>query len=250
MAKLVDFIAALGAEFDNDRLTYQNTVATFHPESVAEAARLFRLANKFKQPMYIAGFGNNITPVGAKFEAMVTVCTDRLNSVIEVSSQDLFVTVGAGFPLRELNHHLAPHNLFIPHAYLPYVGSVGGALATGLRAELGGHEIPLKRFFLKAEIVTPQGEVITPGSVCFKSVSGYDVVKVFAGSWGVLGLIATASLRTIPDSARHEYDDMIQMAPNREAFLAGLIKSNVTTDAVYSRKIKQKFDPNVILPVV
>lgn len=250
MSKLNEFITAIGSEFEADRLTYQNTIASFHPETVSEAVRLFRLANKLGQQMFIAGFGNNITPVGPEFETMVTVGTDRLNSVIEISSKDLFVTVGAGFPLRELNHRLAPHNLFAPHALLPYVGSVGGALATGLRAELRDHEIPLKRFFLKAEIVTPEGEVITPGSVCFKSVSAYDVVKIFAGSWGVLGLIVTATLRAVPDSAREEYSEMVQMASDREAFLAGLAESNVTTDAVYSRKIKQKFDPGNILPVV
>jgi FAD/FMN-containing dehydrogenase len=250
MGKLEDFITLIENEFPRDRLTYQNAVAYFHPQTADEAARLFRLANKHRQEMYIAGFGNNITPVGSRYEKLVTVCSDRLNDLQEISARDLYVKVGAGYPLREINNHLADENLFIAHGNLPYVGSMGGAIAVGLTADLRGHEIPLKKFFLKAEIVTPEGEIITPGSICFKSTSGYDVVKVFAGSWGLLGFIASATIRAIPDSAREEYADLREKGTNRDGFIAGLIKSNVTTDGIYCRKIKQKFDPKAILPVI
>jgi len=250
MAKFKEFIAAVESEFPRDRLTYQNAIAYFHPQLAEEAAKLFRLANKQRQGMYIAGFGNNITPVGESFESLVVVCSDRLNDLQEISARDLYVKVGAGYPLREINRHLKDESLFLPHGDLPYVGSTGGALAIGLTADLHGHDLPLKRFFLKAQIVTPEGEIITPGSICFKSASGYDVVKVFAGSWGLLGFIVSATLRVVPDSAVDEYAGMREKGTNRGSFLAGLVDSNVTTDAVYCRKIKQKFDPNAIFPVI
>ena len=250
MGKFEDFIAIIGNEFPQDRLTYQNAVAYFHPQGAEEVAKLFRLANKHRQEMYIAGFGNNITPVGQQFEKVITVCSDRLNDLQEISARDLYVKVGAGYPLREINRHLESENLFIAHGNLPYVGSVGGAIAVGLTADLHSHDVPIKKYFIKAEIVTPEGEIITPGSICFKSTSGYDVVKIFSGSWGLLGFIASATLRAIPDSARAEYADMREKGIKRDAFLAGLVKSNVTTDAIYCRKIKQKFDPKAVLPVM
>ena len=98
------------------------------------------------------------------------VKSDRLNSLIETVAGDYYVVVGAGYPLKELNSALEKDNFFLPHANLPYVGSVGGALAVGLSAEMHEHNVPLSRYFLKAEIVTPEGEIITPGSICFKSV--------------------------------------------------------------------------------
>ncbi len=250
MVRLSRFVNVLQNEFAPGRLTWQNAVPTFHPESTQEASRLFRLASEHGRKMYIAGFANNITPVGEPFESMVTVCTDRLNRVFEVSDSDLYVCVGSGYPLREINYCLKPHRLFVPHANLPYVGSAGGAVATGLTAELSGHELPLKRFLLKAEIVTPEGDVITPGSVCFKSTSGYDVVKVFARSWGLLGLIVKLWFRTLPDSAADEYTGMSQMESSRSPLLEALSEDNTSTDAVYSRKIKQKFDPQGVLPIV
>jgi glycolate oxidase len=150
----------------------------------------------------------------------------------------------------ELNIHLRKQGLFCPHAGLPYVGSVGGAVAVNLTGHLGHHDLPLKRYLIKAEVVTPTGEIITPGSICFKSVSGYDIVKIFARSWGLLGLVITATFRVLPYTAVEEYAAMTMKATDRDGFLSALDSSNQSPDAVYSQKIKRKFDPKGVLPVV
>ena len=245
-----ELIAILENEFPPDRLTYQKGIPTFHPESADEASRYFLLLNKHKRTTYVTSFGNNIDPVGERFANMVTIRTDRLNQLIEIAPGDLYITVGAGYPLREINQHIASDNLYFPHSALPYVGSVGGALAVNLTAELNGHELPIKKYFIKGSIVLPTSEIITPGSVCFKSVAGYDIVKLFAGSWGLLGLIVTATFRVLPSSAAPEYDSMRQKKIDRDHFLSGLVPENTAIDAVYSRKVKEKFDPNGVLPIV
>lgn len=244
------FISALKGEFPDDRLTYQKAVPTFHPESADETSRLFKLANRHRQTLFITGFGNNIDPIGEPFVNMVSVRTDRLNNLLETAPDDFYVTVGAGYPLREINPHLEPHRLWLPHAALPYVGSVGGAVAAGLNCELNGHDLPLKKYFIKAEVVMPQGEIIKPGSVCFKSVSGYDIVKIFFGSWGLLGLIVSATFRVMPITARGEFAAMKMKALDRHLLLDNLADTNLATDAVYSRRLKARFDPENILPIV
>ena len=244
------FVSLLRDEFPENRVTYQKQIPTFHPELAEEAGRFMALANRHQQGLFIAGFGNNIEPAGREFEDVVAIKTDRLNQMIEISTKDLYVTTGSGYPLREINRHLANHNLFVPHAELPYVGSVGGALAVGLSARMHDHDVPLSRYFLKAEIVTPGGEIITPGSICFKSVSGYDIVKIYAGSWGLLGFIVSASFRVMPDSARDDYTTMRQKSVDRTGFLAALDENSSDPNAVYSCKIKNKFDPNNILPII
>ncbi len=244
------FLSTIETEFAEDRLTWQKSVATFHPESAEEAARLFAFANSQKAPLYISGYGNNITPVGLEYEKMVTVSTDRLNQIGEVANEDFFVQVGSGFPLRELNRHLSQSDLFFPLGNLPYVGSVGGAIACSLSATLNGHLLPIKKYLLKATVVTPTGEIITPGSVCFKSVSGYDIVKIFSPSWGLLGLLTSVTLRVLPSTADSEYEGMRQNEIDRNHFLSGLTQDSDDPDVLYSLKIKNKFDPNSILPVV
>jgi FAD/FMN-containing dehydrogenase len=250
MTKPTVFIAALQAEFPEDRLTYQKAIATFHPESADEAARFFKLANRLGQKSFITGFGNNLDPEGEPFLHMVTVRTDRLNTLHDVSAADLYVKVGGGYPLKEINLNIASHEVFFPHSNLPYVGSAGGAVAVNLTADLRGHPVPIKRFFIRAEIVTPEGEIIRPGSVAFKSVSGYDIVKIFAPSWGLLGLIVSATFRVVPNAGAEEYADMRMEPIEREHFLSGLDENSDDIDVIYSRKIKSKFDPNWVLPIV
>ena len=245
-----EFIRIIKSEFPDDRLTYQKAIPTFHPESAEDAARLFQLANKHHQKLFITGFGNNLDPIGEPFADLITVRTDRLNDFIESSAMDYFVTVGSGYPLREINLRLKEEKLMLPHSSLPYIGSVGGALAAGLSSELHGHDFPLKKYFIRAQIVMPSGEIIEPGSSCFKSVSGYDVVKIFSGSWGLLGLIVSATFRIMPDSAAEEFAEMRQKAVDHELLLAGLEPSNEAVDAEYCRKVKRKLDPGDILPVV
>jgi FAD/FMN-containing dehydrogenase len=245
-----NFVSIIRSEFANDRLTDEKGVSTFHPVSAEEAARLFKLANRYRQKMFITGFGHNIRPVGKPFINMMLVKTDRLNAIREIAPQDYYVTVESGYPFREINQHLAETELFLPHALLPYGGSVGGAVAAGLSAQLNGQDLPLKKFFIKAEVVTPEGDIINPGSICFKSVSGYDVVKIFSNSWGLLGLIVSATFRVMPGSAQAELSPMKMKPIDRENFLAGLAESSTGADAIYSRQIKTKFDPHGILPIV
>jgi len=250
MDAVEEFVSILKSEFPDDRLTYQKGIATFHPENAEETARCVKLAIRQRQRLFITGYGNNIDPVGEPFTGMVSIRTDRLNTLEEIAPQDFYVRVGAGYPVREINKQLAGHKLFFPHSALPYVGSVGGAVAVGLTAELNGHDLPLKKYLIMAEIVTGDGEIVRPGSVCFKSVSGYDVVKIFAPSWGLLGMVISATFRVLPETAAEEYTGMKMKAVGRENFLTGLDENNQDPDAIYCRKIKNKFDPAHVLPIV
>ena len=54
------------------------------------------------------------------------------------------------------------------------------ALAAGLSARHLDHTLPISRYLIMAEIAVPEGKVIKPGSACFKSVSGLDIVKILA----------------------------------------------------------------------
>jgi glycolate oxidase len=250
MTDIDKFLSNVQNEFPDDRLTYQKAIPTFHPESADEAANFLKLANRCKQGIYITGFGNNIDPIDSPFNKMVSIRTDRLNKIIEIVPEDFYITVGAGYPLREINIHLAKRNLWLPHSSLSYVGSVGGALSAGLTAKYDIHDLPLKKYFIKAEIVTPQGEIITPGSTCFKSVSGYDIVKIFFGSWGLLGLIVSATFRVMPESGAEDYGSITLNGFDRSKLIDCLDENNKDNDAVYSRKVKEKFDPNNVLPIV
>jgi glycolate oxidase len=252
MPNLKKFAGLVLDQFPDDRVTWQKGVATFHPETAEETAILFKLAAVNNQKLYISGFENNIVPVGEKFNEIMAVKTDRMNQLINVVSEDLYIEVGAGYPLREINKNLEKFELFLPHSDLPYVGSVGGALAVGLslKRDNDPNPVPLSRFFIMAKIATSDGEVISPGSACFKSVSGLDIVKIFSPSWGLLGMIASATFRVLPISARDEYVNPTQQAIDYNSFAETYRNPGDNQSAIYSIKIKNKFDPSGILPLI
>jgi len=247
---LEQFIDVIAGEFPEDRLTYQQGIPTFHPESAEEAAALFAFAGKNKQPLFITGFGNNITPVGDAFKDVVAVHSDRMNQLIRITPQDFYVEVGGGYPLRELNIHLKKEGFFLPHAELPYVGSIGGALAVGLTAMRGEHRLPISRYFIMATIATPDGKVIKPGSACFKSVSGLDIVKIFSPSWGLLGMITSAIFRIQPMTVHEDYRDIWMTEIEYKKFAELYKEPGKNQSAIYSIKVKIKFDPSGILPLI
>jgi len=248
-AKREKFLEIVRNEFHEDRLTWQKSVPTFHPETAAEAGLLFERANSFGQKLYISGFGNIIEPDGSQFDDLLVVKSDRLNQLIETAPGDYYVIVGAGYPLKEINYVLEKENFFLPHANLPYVGSVGGALAAGLSADYSGVNLPISKYFIGAEIVDPQGKIINPGSTCFKSVSGLDIVKMFSPSWGILGMIITATFRVMPTSELGDYENIKMHAIKHDKFVATYNNPGDNNSALYSIKIKEKFDPKGILPL-
>jgi len=250
VSRLDAFIAEVKKRFPDDRLTYQKGVATFHPENGAEAAALFRMANQTGQQLFITGFGNQIDPVGEKFADLMTLRSDRLNTLLRVAADDFYIEVGAGYPLRELNQELSEYGLFLPHSDLPYVGSIAGAIAVGLSAQRGTQLLPLSRYLIMAEIATATGDLIKPGSACFKSVSGFDIVKIYFSSWGMLGMIMTVTLRVLPLSVKAEYSDLVQNAVDYRKFCQLYLNPGGHLSARFSLKIKSRFDPNNILPLI
>lgn len=247
--KRADFLEIVRNEFPEDRLTFQKSIPTFHPETAAEAGLLFEKAGSFGQKLYVSGFGNIIEPSGKRFENSLVIKSDRLNQLIETAPGDYYVIVGAGYPLKEMNFALEKDNLFLPHANLPYVGSVGGALAIGLTADYSGVDLPISKYFIGAEIVDPLGKIINPGSACFKSVSGLDIVKIFSPSWGILGMIFTATFRVLPTSELPDYENIRMHSIDHDKFVSTYKNPGDNNSAQYSIKIKEKFDPNGILPI-
>jgi FAD/FMN-containing dehydrogenase len=229
-------------------LTWQKGIPTFHPESGEEAADIFRLAGKYGQRIYISGYNNNINPVGEPFADILVVKSDRLNSVVAVAPQDFYVTVGAGYPLMELNRSLRGHNLFFPFGDTEYPGSCGGALASGLAGSDGNHTVPLSRYLLSVTAVLPDGTIVKPGAVTFKSVSGYDISRIFYTSWGTLGIVIEMSFRVLPQSKRDEMPRLTLFRPDREAFVQEMRGESAL--ARICRTIKAEYDPHDLLPIL
>src|SRR5690606_21364102 len=122
---------------------------------------------------------------------------ERMNRIIEVHADDFQVTVQPGIGHKDLNAALARDGLFFP----PDPGAnatVGGMLANnaaGIRTVKYGAS---KDNVLRMQVALADGRLITVGSRSVKQSSGYDLLHLFVGSEGTLGIITEATLKLVP----------------------------------------------------
>jgi FAD/FMN-containing dehydrogenase len=132
----------------------------------------------------------------------IVLSTRKLNRIVEHSPADLVVTAEAGVPLSRLNSELSRSGQWLP-LDPPDDGraTVGGVLATGVAGALGAAYGPPRAQLLGARAVLADGRTVSVGGRVVKNVAGYDLAKLFAGSYGTLCLLTelTFKLRPLPD---------------------------------------------------
>jgi FAD/FMN-containing dehydrogenase len=124
---------------------------------------------------------------------------------------ELVVTARAGTPLAELEEVLAGRGQclpFEPPRFTPG-GTLGGMVAAGLSGPARAAAGPLRDYVLGATILNGRGELLTFGGQVMKNVAGYDVSRLMAGSWGILGVLCEVSLKVLAsktDTATLSFD--------------------------------------------
>ena len=175
---------------------------TLRPESVQEAAQLMRELGQAGRPVAIQGAQTKQGWIGGETE--VTLATEALDHVLEHNEGDFTAVLQAGVPLAAAQAQFAKAGQMLA-LDPPLSGdggepraTVGGVMATAdsgpLRHRYGG----VRDLVLGVTVVLSDGTVAKAGGRVIKNVAGYDLGKLFAGSYGTLGLIATVVVRLHP----------------------------------------------------
>jgi D-lactate dehydrogenase (cytochrome) len=166
------------------------------PESAAEISEIVKFANQCHIPVTLRSGGSSLEGNPIPVQGGIVLAMSRMDHVLEIRPEDLQVRVQPGVVYDQLNQRLGKYGLFFPPAPgSADVATIGGMVAnssSGLHAvKYGG----TKDYVLKLEVVLPTGEIITMGSNAAKSASGYDLVRLFTGSEGTLGVVTEIILR-------------------------------------------------------
>lgn len=167
------------------------------PENTAEVSAVLQYANTHKIPVTAWGAGSSIEGNPIPVKGGIVLNMTRMNRVVALYKEDFQVTVQPGIFYKDMNKELAKHGVFFP----PDPGanaSVGGMLANnaaGIRTVKYG---ATRENVLALEVVLASGQVIRCGSRSVKQSSGYDLVHLFVGSEGTLGIITEATLKLHP----------------------------------------------------
>ncbi len=166
---------------------------------------LVRELHRQATPWLPAGQGTRL-PWGAPVAADTPVVSCRmLDRLLEHAVGDFTVTVQAGMPLRDLQAALAEQGQWLALDW-PWgsgaagqdSGSIGGLVARGMAAGLRQRYLGVRDQVIGLTLLRADGTAARAGGKVVKNVAGYDLVRLFAGSWGSLGLITELSLRTYP----------------------------------------------------
>ena len=186
------------------------------PRTTEQVSAILRLANELRVPVTPRGAGTCLSGGPLPVRGGILMVMTRMNRILEVNVADMQALVEPGVVWQQLNDEVAQYGLFLPPD--PASGSVctiGGCIAEnagGVRAVKYG---TFRDWVMALEVVLPTGDVIWTGARTRKCVSGYDLVRLFVGSEGTLGVITKALLRLFP-KPRH-VAVMSAYAPTLEA---------------------------------
>jgi len=169
------------------------------PTTSAEVAHVIRTC---------AAHGVPVTPVGGRTgksggslptRGGVCLSLEKMNRILAVRPGDLTVTVQPGVVLSDLQREVESQQLFYP----PDPNSGVACTLGGNIAENAGGPSALKYgvtrdYVLGLEWVLPTGEVVRVGRNTIKGVAGYDLVGLFVGSEGTLGVATEITLKLLP----------------------------------------------------
>ena len=166
---------------------------------------LVRELHQQARPWLPAGSGSRLHWGPPPTTASAVISTKRLNRLIEHCAGDFTVTVQAGLPLDQLQAELAEAGQWLaidwPWGSGPRgedSGTVGGLIARGLAGGLRQRYLGVRDQLIGLQLLRADGTSARAGGKVVKNVAGYDLMRLFTGSWGSLGLITELTLRTYP----------------------------------------------------
>ena len=164
-----------------------------------EVSAILKLANKEKFPVTARGAGTSLAGLTVPEKGGVVLDLGRMNKIIKISIEDRLAVVQPGVVYARLEEALTPHGFFFPpDPASGTVSTLGGNVACNAGGIKGAKYGTTKDYVLALEVVLPDGRVMHTGSNCMKSVSGYDLTKLFVGSEGTLGVITEITLKINP----------------------------------------------------
>jgi glycolate oxidase FAD binding subunit len=180
--------------------------AALHPENPEAVAAAVRDAAAHSEPLEVRGFGSKRT-LGRSVQTGAPLCLDRLDALHLYEPDEMVLSVGAGTPLSRIEALLAGQQqrlAFAPPDWRPLLGSdaveqsIGGIVAANLSGSRRLTAGAARDHLIGFCAVNGRGECFKSGGRVVKNVTGYDLSKLMAGSFGTLAVLTSVTLRVVP----------------------------------------------------
>jgi len=175
------------------------------PDSAEEISGILKLANEKKIPVYPRGAASGLTGGAVPVHGGIALDMTRMNRILDIDDKNLIATVEPGVVVADFQKEVEKLGLlYPPDPASNKFATMGGSVAEcagGLRGMKYG---VTKDYVLALEAVLPTGEIVNTGSKTLKSVTGYDLTKLFVGSEGTLGIFTKIVVKLVPPPEKIE----------------------------------------------
>jgi glycolate oxidase len=169
------------------------------PTTAEQVSKILILANEQRFPVTARGAGTGLAGGAVPVRGGIVLDMCRMNKILDIRIADRLAVVQPGVVYADLERALAPHGFFFPPD--PASGkacTLGGNVGTNAGGIRGAKYGVTRDYVMGLEVVLPDGRIMRTGSYCMKSVSGYDLTRLFVGSEGTLGVVTEITLKINP----------------------------------------------------
>jgi glycolate oxidase FAD binding subunit len=187
-------------------------VDLFKPRDKDDVASAVEWALAGAKALEIVGGGSK-REIGRAAQCDLTLDLSGMSGVTLYEPEELVLSAMAGTPLAEIEELLAARGqalAFEPMDYGPVLGrpmgrgTLGGALAANLSGPRRIKAGAARDHFLGVSAVSGRAEVFKSGGRVVKNVTGYDLCKLLAGSWGTLAAMIEVTIKVLPRGPAEE----------------------------------------------
>lgn len=180
-------------------------VETAKPRNADELQELVAWAAGTRSTLELVGSGTK-RGIGRPMEAAMVLDLSGLAGIDSYEPEELVLTAGAATPLVEIEALLAQRNQALafepPHLGKLLgsdgAGTLGGIIAGNLSGPRRLKAGAARDHFLGFTAVSGRAETFKSGSRVMKNVTGYDLSKLMAGSWGTLATMSSITVKVLP----------------------------------------------------
>lgn len=182
----------------------------FVPETAEQLKDAVAWAVAEEFPVAVKGSGTK-SGLGRPVTAEHEIDLSKLSGITLYEPEELVLRAGAGTPMAEITAALEAQNqqLAFEPPDLGYLlkgesapGTIGGAVAANLSGPRRIKAGAARDHFLGFEGVSGRGESFKSGGRVMKNVTGYDLCKLMAGSWGTLAVMSEVTVKVLPKAEK------------------------------------------------
>ncbi len=169
------------------------------PHTTEEISSIMKLATRERIPVTPRGASSGAAGSAIPIAGGILVDMTGMNKILSIDPDNQMAVVEAGVVCDDLNEKLARFKLFFPPDPSSGISAtLGGMINTNAAGNRALKYGDTKDFTQWLEVVLPSGDIIHTGSQTLKSVSGFDLTSLIAGSEGSLGIVTKACLKVVP----------------------------------------------------